>query len=88
MLTSVIRLFPLTMTIETKYSRMDQTRFFKGCLPQILLGPFLNTWTQLLIIYQSNIHNHYAKNEVLRYGFLQKMRPNPHFPAKLVTFTE
>ena len=23
-------------------------KFFKGCLPQILLGPFLNTWTYLL----------------------------------------
>ena len=26
-----------------KYSRMDQVKFFKDCLPQILLGPFLNT---------------------------------------------
>ena len=26
-----------------KYSRMNQVKFFKGCLPQILLGPFLNT---------------------------------------------
>ena len=26
-----------------KYSRMDQVKFFKGCLLQILLGPFLNT---------------------------------------------
>ena len=25
------------------YSRMDQVKFFKGCLPQMLLGPFLNT---------------------------------------------
>ena len=43
-------------TIQPKYSRMDQVKFvessvkqtipfkfFKGCLPQILLGPFLNT---------------------------------------------
>ena len=27
----------------TKYSRMDGGKFFKGCLPQILLGLFLNT---------------------------------------------
>ena len=27
----------------TKYSRMDQVNFFKGCLSQILLGPFMNT---------------------------------------------
>ena len=31
----------------TKYSRIDEVKFFKGCLPQILLGPFLNTWTQM-----------------------------------------
>ena len=28
--------------------RTNPFKFFKGCLPQILLGPFLNTWTQLL----------------------------------------
>ena len=33
---------------ETKYSRMDQVKFFKVCLPQILLGPFLNTLTHIL----------------------------------------
>ena len=27
---------------ETTYSRMDQVKFFKGCLPQILFGPFLS----------------------------------------------
>ena len=26
---------------------MDQVIFFKGCLPQILLGPFFNTLTHL-----------------------------------------
>ena len=25
-----------------KYSRVDQEKFFKDCLPQILLGPLLN----------------------------------------------
>ena len=30
------------------YSRMDQIIFSKGCLPQILLGLFLNTLSQLL----------------------------------------
>ena len=29
--------------LGTGYSRMDQVKFFKDCLPQILLGPFLNT---------------------------------------------
>ena len=28
---------------ETKYLRMDQVKNFKGCLPQILLGLFVNT---------------------------------------------
>ena len=32
---------------ETNYSRMDQVKFFKSCLPQILLGPFLNTLSHL-----------------------------------------
>ena len=34
----------------TKYSRMDHVKFFTGCLSQILLGPFLNTWTHIAII--------------------------------------
>ena len=33
---------------ETKYSRMVEVKFFKGCLPQILLVPFLNTLSHLL----------------------------------------
>ena len=32
----------------TKYSKMDQVKFFKGCLPQILLVPFLDTLSQFL----------------------------------------
>ena len=32
---------------ETKYSRTDQVKFFKDCLPQILLDPFLNTLSQM-----------------------------------------
>ena len=31
----------------TKYSRVDQVKFFKGCLRQILLGPLLNTLSQI-----------------------------------------
>ena len=53
----------------TKYLRMNQVRFvadlsrpyhFKGCLPQISLGPFLNTLSHLLlkfyIFYMTHIH--------------------------------
>ena len=35
-----------------KCSRTDKENVFKGCLPQILLGPFLNTLSHL--IFQSN----------------------------------
>ena len=40
---------------SSRYSRMDQVKFeedsfkfFKGCLPQILLGPFLYSLTHLI----------------------------------------
>ena len=31
----------------TKYSRVDKVTFFKGYLPQILLGPTLNTLSHI-----------------------------------------
>ena len=34
---------------ESKYSRMDHVKFFKGCPSQILLGPFLNTLSHLSV---------------------------------------
>ena len=34
---------------ETKYSRMEEVKFFKGCLPQILLGLFLNNVSRILL---------------------------------------
>ena len=40
----------ITSLFWIKYSRMDQIKVFKGCLPHILLGPFLNTFSYLLII--------------------------------------
>ena len=36
-------------TFGTKYS-MDQVKFFKGCLPQILLGPFLKNLSYVMVI--------------------------------------
>ena len=33
--------------LGTKYSRMDQVKFFKDCLPHISLGPFLNALSHL-----------------------------------------
>ena len=41
-------LFNNYILYETEYSRIDQVNFFKGCLPQILLGPFLNTLSHML----------------------------------------
>ena len=34
-------------TFGVKYSRMDQVKFFEGCLLQISFGPFLNTLSHL-----------------------------------------
>ena len=39
-------------TCGTKYSRMDQVTFFKGCLPQISLGLFLNIWTHVSCLFK------------------------------------
>ena len=40
----------LRISNVTKYSRMDQVKFFNGCLPQILLGPFVYTLSQMLTL--------------------------------------
>ena len=37
-------------------SRPYHFKFFKGCLPQMLLGPFLNTLTQMIIRFLLIIH--------------------------------
>ena len=47
-----IKLFSVCIFLckyESKYSRMEQVKFFKGCLPQVLLGPFLNTLPHMYI---------------------------------------
>ena len=45
-----------SMSFGSRYSRMDQVRFFKGWLPQILLDPFLNTLTLLLFPEMQTCH--------------------------------
>ena len=35
--------------VGSRYSRRDLVKSFKGCLPQILLYPFLNTLSQLFL---------------------------------------
>ena len=42
--------YPVREINGTKYSRVDEVKFFKGCLPQILLGPFLNTLSHLNLL--------------------------------------
>ena len=44
----VITAYSTRVINESRYSRMDQVKFFKGSLPQILLGQFLNTLTQMV----------------------------------------
>ena len=42
-----LRCYVTSVLNRPKYSRMDQEKFFKGCLPQISFGPFLNTLSQI-----------------------------------------
>ena len=43
-------------TFGTKYLRMNQVKFVKGCLPQISLGPFLNTLSRLFVLISKHIY--------------------------------
>ena len=50
----------------TKYSRMNQVKLYKGCLPQTLPGPFLNTLTYLLdpiLRFMTNIASFFQYNQ-------------------------
>ena len=50
---------------------MDQVKFFKGCLPQILLGPFLNTLAHVSFynLFLRNLAKIYANtHEYMHYG--------------------
>ena len=40
---------------------MDQVKFYKGCLPHILLGPVLNPLTHLLLSLWKNYHSNTSK---------------------------
>ena len=53
---------------------MDQAKFFKGCLPQILLGPFLNTLTNLFLPSDLSVNGHckkYLKDKFTEWYFQQ-----------------
>ena len=43
-------MFSQIITHGKVYSRTDQVIFFEDCLPEILLGPFLNILSQTLKI--------------------------------------
>ena len=68
----------------SRYSRMDQVKIFKGCLPQILLGPFLNTLTQIWEELKSKSHLETPKSNITRLqppkclpnSFLEYLDPN------------
>ena len=61
-------------TFVKKYSRMDQVKVFKGRLPQILLGPFLNTLSYLKVINGTKI---YSMSQSCHSG-------NPEYSGKVV----
>ena len=39
--------YKITKAYVILYSKMDQIKFFKGCLPHILLGQFLNALSHM-----------------------------------------
>ena len=43
LLLSLFKPSNLSPTYGSRYSKIDQVKIFKGCLPQILLRAFLNT---------------------------------------------
>ena len=71
---------------------MDQVKLFKGCIPQVLLGPFLNTLTQMMFypfVIQGKSHvqseNHQMCVEDFLYefeeGFYKEDRQELPFPS-------
>ena len=45
----------------TKYSRIDQVNFFKGCLPRISLGPFRNTLSHSQFVWKEEYFRRWSK---------------------------
>ena len=52
-------------------SRLHHFKFFKGCLPQIFLGPFLNTLTRIMNAFISYLKNIYifTPNSIKYFNF-------------------
>ena len=90
--------FPYTVNTMTYHftclSRLYHFKFFKGCLPQILFGPFLNTLSHLCLKY------YYPNTKRLRCSalsiklyaptcnFIKNGIPYGHIPWILLTFLE
>ena len=63
---SVFIIIEFLQFFGTKYSRMNQVKLYKGCLPQTLPGPFLNTLTYLLdpiLRFMTNIASFFQYNQ-------------------------
>ena len=40
----------------SRYPRIDQVKYFRGSLPQVLLGSFLNTLIQMIFLLISHLY--------------------------------
>ena len=73
-------------TYGSKHSRMDQIKVFKGFLPQILLGPFLNTLSHLSVPYFWEVTRRCTKNKFSKH--IQKLPKDSviYFVEKIPAF--
>ena len=61
--------FPITYHQNSLYIIVEKSysfKFFKGCLPQILLGPFLNTLSHLVLFQKSMMEPLYKNSKRLK----------------------
>ena len=74
---------------------MDQVKLFKGCFPQVLLGPFLNTLTQMMFypfVIQGKSHvqseNHQMCDEDFLYEFDEDFYKEDGQELPFLSYTE
>ena len=58
----------MSSSYVSRYSRVDQVKFFKGCLPQIFLDPLLNTLTHIRISQLIGYTSHLVGFNGLKFG--------------------
>ena len=56
---------------RSRYSRMGQVKFLKGCLPQILLSPFINTLAHIPQFQAESTHKWISNRIILVKQILQ-----------------